>query len=60
MKILRKKKKNKKTPDKDTGKFNIFFFFPKHKFPELLLLGQFISKWIEGTNNTNEIINSFL
>lgn len=35
------KGKKKKKTDKDTGKFNIFF--PKHKFPELLLLGQFVS-----------------
>lgn len=52
------KEKKKIPPDGDTGKFNIIF--PKHKFPEWLLLGQFISKWIEGRNDTNEIINSFL
>lgn len=54
MKFLRKKKKIRQ------GYWEIqHFFFSKHKFTELLLLGQFVSKWIEGSNNPNEIIVFF-
>lgn len=52
--IFKGKKKNRQ------GYWEIQHFFLKHKFPELLLLGQSVSQWIEGSNNTNEIINSFL
>lgn len=46
-KIFKEKKKTK-----DPGKFTIFFF-PMQKLPELLLLGQFVPKWIDGGNSTD-------
>lgn len=53
-----KEKKKKKNQTRILGN-STYFFFPKHKFPELLVLGQFVSKWIEGSNNPNEIIVFF-
>lgn len=43
-----------KEKKKDQGSREIHhFFFPMQKLPELLLLGQFVPKWIDGGNNTD-------